>query len=61
MDILKSITGYSCPNCGSICSEKTLKSRTDAEFNEFPHTHYSWKELHVCAMCETEYILNNGT
>ena len=56
MKILKSETNYSCPNCGSICSEKTLKSRTDAGFNEFPDPHYSWEEV-PCVQCVKQNIV----
>ena len=59
--VIESTTGYSCPNCGAISSEKTLISRTDAEFEEYPDSHYSWDETHKCQKCETLYLLHNGT
>jgi len=58
---IESTTGYSCPNCGAICSDKTLISRTEAEFEELPYPHYSWEETHKCQKCETLYLLHNGT
>mgnify|MGYP001378501293 CR=1 FL=1 len=59
--VIESTTGYSCPNCGAICSDKTLISRTEAEFEELPDPHYSWVETHKCQKCETLYLLHNGT
>ena len=59
--IIESTTGYSCPNCGAICSNKTLKSKTEVEFDEYPDPHYSWDEIHTCQKCETIYLLHNGT
>ena len=59
--VIESTTGYSCPNCGAICSDKTLISRTEAEFEELPDPHYSWEETHKCQKCETLYLLHNGT
>lgn len=60
-DIIESITGYSCPNCGAICSDRTLISRTDFGFEEYPDPHYSWDETHKCQNCETLYLLHNST
>ncbi len=60
-DVIESTTGYSCPNCGTICSDKTLISRTDSKFEEDPNPHYSWDETHKCQKCETLYLLHNGT
>jgi hypothetical protein len=60
-DVIESTTGYSCPNCGAICSDKTLISRTEFEFEELPDPHYSWDETHKCQKCETLYLLHNGT
>ena len=62
-DILESKTGYSCPNCGCICSEKSLKSKTEPEFLYYPDVdpHYSWIEIHECVKCETIYKIHNGT
>ena len=57
----ESTTGYSCPNCDAICSDKTLISRTEPEFEEYPDPHYSWDETHKCQKCETLYLLHNGT
>ena len=59
--VIESITGYSCPNCGAICSDKTLVSMTEVIFNELPDPHYDWDEIHKCQKCETYYLLNNGT
>ena len=59
--VIESTTGYSCPNCGEICSDRTLISTTDSEFKEFPSPHYSWDETHKCQKCETLYLLHNGT
>ena len=59
--VIESKTGYSCPNCGTICSDRTLISRTDSEFVEYPDPHYSWDETHKCQKCETLYLLHNGT
>ena len=60
-EVIESTTGYSCPNCGAICSDKTLISRTDFEFKDYPDPHYSWDETHKCQKCETLYLLHNGT
>ena len=60
-DVIKSTTGYSCPNCGTICSDRTLILRTDFKFEEDPNPHYSWDETHKCQKCETLYLLHNGT
>ena len=57
----KSITGYSCPECGACsCSEITLINKTESIFNEEPDPHYSWTETHKCQKCETIYTLENG-
>ena len=59
--VIESTTGYSCPYCGAICSDKTLVSKTETEFDYFPDPHYSWIELHKCQKCGTLYRLTNGT
>lgn len=59
--VIESTTGYSCPNCGAICSEKTIVSKTKAIFEELPDPHYSWDETHKCQKCETLYLLHNRT
>jgi hypothetical protein len=59
--VIESVTGYSCPNCGAICCDKTFISKTEIEFNEFPNPHYNWDEIHKCQKCETLYLLHNGT
>lgn len=59
--VVKSITGYSCPNCGAICSQSTFISKTESEFKEEPDPHYDWNEIHKCKKCETTYLLHNGT
>jgi predicted RNA-binding Zn-ribbon protein involved in translation (DUF1610 family) len=59
--VIESTTGYSCPNCGAIRSEKTMVSKTETIFNEMPDPHYSWDETHKCQKCETMYLLHNGT
>jgi len=58
---IKLTTGYSCPNCGTICSGKTLLDRGEVEFDYEPDPHYSWTETHQCNVCETIYIIKNGT
>ena len=60
-NLIESTTGYSCPNCGAICSEKTIVSKTETIFEELPDPHYSWDETHKCQKCETLYLLHNGT
>lgn len=60
-DVIKSFTGYSCPNCGAVSSEHTLVSRTDPDFSYEPDPHYSWTETHSCKQCRTLYSLENGT
>lgn len=57
----ESLTGYSCPNCGAICGNHTLLSRTEPEFSYQPGPHYSWEETHKCKKCETIYTLKNST
>jgi predicted RNA-binding Zn-ribbon protein involved in translation (DUF1610 family) len=57
--ILKSVTGYSCPNCGAICSDHSFVSATKKEMNH--NYNYSWTETHKCTKCETIYTLENGT
>ena len=59
--VIESTTGYSCPNCGAISSEKTMVSKTETIFEELPGPHYSWDETHKCQKCETLYLLHNGT
>jgi hypothetical protein len=59
--VIESITGYSCPNCGAICSKKTIVSKTETIFEEIPDPHYRWDETHKCQKCETLYLLHNGT
>ena len=59
--VIESTTGYSCPNCGAICSEQTIVSKTEMIFEELPDPHYSWDETHKCQKCETLYLLHNGT
>jgi hypothetical protein len=60
-DIVESKTGYTCPNCETVCSEQSIISKTDPVFVEEPDPHYSWDETHKCVSCETVYILHNGT
>lgn len=55
-----SINGYSCPECWRICSSKTLVSKTEPEFSEYPEHHYDWDETHKCK-CGILYIIHNGT
>ena len=57
----ESTSGYSCPNCGCVCSEHSLQSKTEPIFKELPDPHYFWKETHKCTKCETIYTINNGT
>lgn len=57
----KSKTNYSCPNCGTYCSDKTLIKESKTEFSYFPDPHYFWTETHKCPNCETIYTINNGT
>lgn len=59
--MINSKTGYSCPNCGAICSEYSLQTVGEPEWFEEPDPHYSWTEIHICQTCETEYTLINGT
>jgi hypothetical protein len=59
--MIESITGCSCPNCDTLCSQDTMVSKTEVEFVEAPDPHYSWDETHKCNRCETVYILHNGT
>lgn len=59
--IIESKTGYSCPNCGSICSDKTFITKTETIFEQYPNPHYAWDEIHKCNKCETMYLLHNGT
>lgn len=61
MNIPTSITGYSCPNCGAICSDKTLISKSEIDFLCDPDPHYAWDEIHQCQECDTTYLLHNGT
>ena len=60
----KSITGYSCPNYGEVCSEGpegSLISRTSAIFSFDQDPSYNWEETHKCNNCGTVYTLSNGT
>lgn len=59
--VIESITDYSCPNCGAICSDTTLISQTCSKLEEYPSQHYIWDEFHKCQNCETLYLLHNGT
>ena len=59
--VIESTTGYSCPNCGAICTEKTMVSKTETIFEELPDPHYSWDEKKKKKKCETLYLLHNGT
>jgi len=59
MEIIESKSGYSCPNCEAICSDKTMVSRTEIIFND--DGFYEWDETHKCQNCETIYLLHNGT
>jgi hypothetical protein len=56
-----STSGYSCPNCGAVCSDKTLLKQTKPEFCDEPEYHYEWIETHKCSKCETIYKLNKAT
>ena len=56
----KSISGYSCPKCDRVCSEKPI-FQTVPVFKENPDAHYHWTEWHQCENCETIYYLHNGT
>ena len=63
---IKSVTGYSCPNCDTTCSyglDGSYQSSTEREFVVSPHgdPSYQWVETHKCTNCGTTYILNNGT
>lgn len=69
-EIVKSTTGYSCPNCGTMCLHGkveeggTLVSMINFTFTdggEFNDPHYAWSEVHKCQKCETVYSLENGT
>ena len=60
-DIIESLTGYSCPNCGCISSDKSLKHKSETEFDYFPDPHYKWIEIHECVKCDTIYSILNGT
>lgn len=60
-DVLESKTGYSCPNCGAMCSGETFVSKTETVFEQVPGPHYSWDETHKCWSCGTLYFLHNGT
>lgn len=59
----KSVSGFSCPVCGRIASDKEIVRKTKPEFhadgNEDPH--YEWKEYYKCSKCESFYYINNGT
>jgi len=57
----QSKTGYSCPNCGAICSDKTRIAKTEVIFIDYPTPHYRWKETHKCQKCKTVYTIRNGT
>jgi len=59
--LTESISGYSCPNCGTICSAHTLISMSEVEFDDKFEFTYSWDECHKCQNCETIYIIHNGT
>ena len=59
--LIESTTGYSCPNCGAVYTDKTLISKTETIFEDSPHPHYSWDEIHKCQKCDTIYLLHNGT
>ncbi len=42
VDVPKSLTGYSCPKCGTVSSEESLLSDTEPVFHEQPDPHYTW-------------------
>lgn len=53
-----------CPNCGRLIvyGEKgTFISSTEKEFIHLPDPHFIWQETHKCNMCETMFIVKNGT
>lgn len=60
-----SVTGYSCPLCGTICDSKSMVSKTEHEFdNGVEHNTdpcYRWVETHKCKNCKATYLINNGT
>jgi hypothetical protein len=59
--VVKSITGYTCPNCGAYSSEeKTMIHATNPEFIHEPDPHLSWEEVHKCSKCKTIYHLKNS-
>ena len=59
--VVDSESGYSCPNCGGMISDKTLVERSEPEFVSREEPAYIWYELHKCERCETYYSLQNGT
>ena len=54
-------TGYSCPNCGTICTEKTMISMTKPRLMGIEQESYSWLETHRCQKCKKLYCIPNGT
>lgn len=59
---LPKLSAYqSCPNCGSMISDKTLISRSDIGFEDEDQGTYSWTETHRCTKCYSFYLINNGT
>ena len=64
----KSLTGFSCPNCGRYCStgyqksiDNSFISKTQPVFVLEPDPHYTWTETHRCLSCDTIYTLDNST
>lgn len=60
-------TDYSCPTCNKdLDFDNDINgSFVDKTAAELVNTHdvptYKWKELHMCTVCETIYIIENGS
>lgn len=52
-------SGYSCPYCNMICSEKTLLERSEPTQGQ--EGDWNWIEKHQCNRCGKRYLIPNGT
>jgi hypothetical protein len=66
----RAIDDYKCPCCGKDMTEFESGYEVDCikypiRFNEIKGSnmdgnYWDWEEMHVCPICNTEFVLSNG-
>lgn len=57
--VIESVTGHSCPNCGTISSDESIITRFKSTFEVDSTPQYSEDEIHICHKCGIMYLLRN--